>query len=70
MAMRRDPREGQETPTQRDGTEESTVVEFPKELLPSGTRPEMIEIGQQVVARRRRLLERLAAYDRGDDAGR
>ncbi len=66
MAMRRDPGEGQEASTHR---EEEKVVEFPKELPPSGTRQELIEAGRQIVAERRRLLERLAAYDRGDDAG-
>jgi hypothetical protein len=66
MAMARDPREGKETPEQR---EENRLVEFPKEAPPSGVRPEIIEIGRQVIARRRRLLERLAAYDRGEDPG-
>jgi hypothetical protein len=67
MAMRRNPREGQEVPEQRD---ENRVVEFPKDAPPAGVRPEMIEIGRQVIAKRQRLLERLAAYDRGDDPGR
>ena len=33
-------------------------------------RPEMIAIAERVIARRRALLQRLAAYDRGDDAER
>lgn len=66
MAIRRDPRNEHETSPRRD---DERVVEFPKEAVPSGIRPEMIEIGKQVIAERRRLLERLAAYDRGDDPG-
>jgi hypothetical protein len=66
MAMKRDPHEGKETPEQR---EENRLVEFPKEATPAGVRPEIIEIGRQVIAGRRRLLERLAAYDRGEDPG-
>jgi hypothetical protein len=67
MAMRRDPREQRDMP---DQTEDNRLVEFPKDTPQTGVRPEMIEIGRQVIAKRRRLLERLAAYDRGDDPGR
>jgi hypothetical protein len=66
MAMRRDQREGQEVPPEPN---EEKVVGFPKEVPSTGTRPEMLAIGGQVIAKRRRLLERLAAYDRGDDPG-
>jgi hypothetical protein len=66
MTMRRDPREEQEMPPQQ---EEKQVVEFPKDMPPSGIRPEIIEAGHQVIAKRRRLLGRLAAYDRGVDPG-
>jgi hypothetical protein len=66
MAMRRDPREGQVTPPLR---EMKYAVESSKVTPPSGVRPEIIEAGQQVLTKRRRLLERLAAYDRGEDPG-
>jgi len=33
-------------------------------------RPDVVALGRQVIAQDRRLLDRLAAYDRGDDPGR
>ena len=33
-------------------------------------RPDVVALGQQVIAQDRHLLDRLAAYDRGDDPGR
>ena len=65
MAMRRDPREGQETPTREDN-EENSVVEFPKMGPSTGIRPEMMAIFEQVIEKNRALLDRLAAYDRGE----
>lgn len=63
MAMRRDPREGQEVPPQR---EDEKVVEFPKSGPSTGIRPEMMAIFEQIIQKDRALLDRLAAYDRGE----
>lgn len=67
MAMRRDPREGQETPPRREDSEDGGVVEFPEAGLPTGIRPEVLAIGRRVLEQDRALLERLAAYDRGEN---
>ncbi len=67
MAMRRDPRKGQETPQRDEAIQESSVVEFPKSGLPTGVRPEVLAAGRKVIAQDRKLLERLAAYDRGEE---
>jgi len=62
MAMRRDPHEEQEKPTQED----EKVVEFPSSGQPTGIRPEMMAIFELIIEKDRALLDRLAAYDRGE----
>ncbi len=62
---RRDERAEDETAGQGDAaTSALPVIGQPR------VRPEMLDIAEKVVAKRRSLLKRLAAYDRGEDAGR
>ncbi len=62
---RRDERIDGQTPEQGGGA----PVE-PRAIGQPRVRPEMIALAEKVIAKRRPLLKRLAAYDRGDDAGR
>jgi hypothetical protein len=57
-------------PASPEGKAPGEIVEHPATQANPGVRPEMIAVGRQVIAERRKLLERLAAYDRGEDAGR
>jgi hypothetical protein len=68
MAMRRDPRDGREPPGQREENQENGLVEFPKVGLPTGVRPEVLATGRKVIEQDRKLLEPLAAYDRGESS--
>ncbi|HEY8602575.1 MAG TPA: hypothetical protein VIL85_29425 [Thermomicrobiales bacterium] len=62
---RRDERPEEETPGQGDAATNA----LPTTGQPR-VRPEMIDIAEKVVVKRRSLLKRLADYDRGEDAGR
>ena len=62
---RRDERPEDETAVQGDAaTSALPVIGQPR------VSEDVLAIGRQVIAEDRRLLERLAAYDRGQDAGR
>jgi hypothetical protein len=67
MAMPRDPREKQDVPEQREENREGSLVEFPKPGMASGVRPRMIAIFDEIIEEDRKLLERLATYDRGEE---
>jgi len=62
---RHDERPEEQAPGQDDAaTDALPVIGQPR------VREDVLAIGRQVLAEDRRLLERLAAYDRGQDAGR
>ena len=69
MAVRREDDRKDERPDQQLPNEEAAAQPEPKAIGQLRMRPEMIAVAQKVVAKRRHLLARLAAYDRGEDAG-
>ena len=70
MAVRREDGRKDELPDQQLPNEDTTAQTEPKAIGQPRVRPEMIAVAQKVIAKRRHLLARLAAYDRGEDAGR
>jgi hypothetical protein len=70
MAVRREDGRKDERSDQQIPNEDAAAQPEPKVIGQPRVRPEMIAVAQQVIAKRRRLLERLAAYDRGEDAER
>ena len=69
MALRRDQHQDTDRVSLAGEQEQpGQIVEHRASRASSVVRPEMLAIGRAVIAERRELLERLAAYDRGDKA--
>ena len=70
MAIRREKDPRDERPEEHASRPDDAATNALPVIGQPRVREDVLEIGRQVIAEDRRLLERLAAYDRGQDAGR
>ncbi len=70
MAIRREDDRRDEQPADRAAEQGDDVSNEVPVIGQPRVRPEMIDLAEKVVVKRRSLLKRLADYDRGEDAGR
>lgn len=70
MAVRRDDARKDERFDQDNPEQDAAAQVEPKAIGQPRVRPDVLAVGRQVIAEDRNLLERLAAYDRGEGAER
>jgi hypothetical protein len=70
MAVRREDGRKGERPDQQLPNEDAVAQAEPQAIGQPRVRPEVLAAGRKVIAEDRALLERLAAYDRGEGAER
>lgn len=70
MALRKDKHKDEElAPVPQDGEQQGQVIERTVSEASPAIRPEILAVGRSVIAEDRGLLERLAAFDRGETPG-